>query len=119
MYCTKDIQESEKSKAKEEGKVKKIIFFFVAAKLLLDCVVATMRQREALPSAIVVLLLNNNIQVLFVVDDVERDTFTCFFFSEEGSISSMFLCKAFSRSDPESAKKLLDLTVFFALLGSA
>ena len=49
MYCTKNIQESEESKAKEEGKVKKIILFFVAAKLLIDCDgVATMRQRETL-----------------------------------------------------------------------
>ena len=36
-----------------------------------------------------------------------------------GSISSICLRAAFTISDPKSAKKLLDLTVFFALLGSA
>ena len=35
------------------------------------------------------------------------------------SISSMFLQAAFMLADPDSAKKLLNLTVFFVLLVSA
>ena len=35
-----------------------------------------------------------------------------------GSISSTCLCAAFMRPDPKIAKKLLEFTVFFALLGS-
>ena len=38
---------------------------------------------------------------------------------ELGSISSMYLRTAFMQASPKSKKELLDLTVFFALLGSA
>ena len=37
----------------------------------------------------------------------------------KGSISSMYLRTAFTQADPKSAIKLLNLTVFFAVLGSA
>ena len=36
----------------------------------------------------------------------------------KGSISTTCLTAAFTQADPKSAKKLLELTVFFALLGS-
>ena len=39
--------------------------------------------------------------------------------TQQGSISSTCLCAAFRLADPKKTKKLLDLTVFFALLGSA